>query len=139
MSVRLIPYSQRAVGFVGIESDIDKLHDAMTEEQHRDCVGWRERKTYISKALLIGLHVITRQLRDLICVLRQVHYYADELKQEQHKMNGRIDFPNENRPGDVTKEKVTEALHQPDVRQQVSHEAKVLWLLDLHLVGRIEK
>lgn len=50
-------------------------------------------------------------------------------------MSWRVYFPNENRSRNVAKNKVAEALHEPNIRQQVGDETEVFGLLNLHLLG----
>lgn len=79
------------------------------------------------------LLLLTCKFSDFIHIHSQVNQNADELKNQQEEMHRRVNLSNENGSRDEFKDKVTEPLHEPNIRQQISHEAKILWLIHLVL------
>jgi hypothetical protein len=76
---------------------------------------------------------LTCQLANFVGRGGEVHQNADEVEQQQEEVRARVNFPNEDGPGDVAENEVPETLHEADVWQEIGNKALVLWLLDLHL------
>jgi hypothetical protein len=55
------------------------------------------------------------------------------LEEKQDECHGRVEFTDEDGTRDVTKDKMSDGLHYPDIGQQVCHNTRVFGLLHLHL------